>query len=195
MSVLFRRHLSHLGGAVLGLGIMGGLAGCSLHPVYAPNAFGNGPAGGPSIQSQLRQVAVPVLPDRSGQLLQQALESRLEAGELPDATRYNLSVSFNISQTALGIQGDSTTTYARFIATVPWSLTSQDDPTHKVLISSTAQAADSLNAFDNQPFGQELETSTVNQRLANAIADQIVISLAHYFTVTERKREAAKQPG
>jgi outer membrane lipopolysaccharide assembly protein LptE/RlpB len=95
----------------------------------------------------------------------------------------------------LGVQGDSTTTYVRFIATAPWSLSSQDDPNHKILISSTAQAADSLNAFDNQPFGQELETNTVYQRLAEALADQIVIRLAHYFTVTERKREQAQPPG
>ncbi len=194
MSVLHRRRLLHLGGAALGLGVMGGLAGCSLHPLYAPDAFGNGPQG-PSIQSQLRLVAVPVLPNRTGQLLQEALQSRLEGGEQPGLTRYNLSVSFNIAQVALGVQGDSTTTYVRFIATAPWSLSSQDDPNHKILISSTAQAADSLNAFDNQPFGQELETNTVYQRLAEALADQIVIRLAHYFTVTERKREQAQPPG
>ncbi|MCB8880834.1 hypothetical protein ACELLULO517_11365 [Acidisoma cellulosilytica] len=195
MSALFRRRLLHLGGALFGLGVMGGLTGCSLHPLYAPDAFGNGPTGGSSVQSQLRQIAVPVLGGRSGQQFQEALESRLEAGEMPSLTRYNLSVSLNVSQVGLGVQSDSTTTYVRFIASAPWSLTSQDDPGHKILISGNAQAADSLNSFDNQPFGQELETNTVNQRLADALADQIVIRLAHYFTVTERKREQEKQPG
>ena len=196
MSALLRRRLLHFGGVALALG---GLAGCSLHPVYAPNAFGNGPTGGASIQSQLREVAVPLLGQRSGQLLQEALQTRLYGGEQPSLTRYNLSVSFNISQVGLGVQGDSTTTYVRFIATAPWSLVSQDDPRHKILISGNAQAADGLNSFDNQPFGQELETNTVTQRTADAIADQITISLAHYFAVAERKREQqaalAKQPG
>jgi len=191
MSTLFRRRLLQFGGVALGLGALGGLAGCAPHPLYAPDAFGN-KAAGPSVQAQLRQVQVPLLSDRTGQLLREALEARLQAGEVPDATRYNLSVSFNIAQVGLGIQGDSTITYIRFIATAPWSLTAQDDPDHKVLISNTAQAADSLDTFDNQPFGQELETSVVNERLANAIADQIVVRLAHYFTTSARQIDQAK---
>jgi LPS-assembly lipoprotein len=194
MSTLYRRRLLHLGGAALGLGALGGLAGCSPHPLYAPNAFG-GNEEGASVQGQLRQVQVPLLPDRTGQVLRQALEARLQAGEEPSVTRYNLAVSFNVNQIGLGIQGDSTITYVRFVATAPWSLTSQDDPDHKILVSNTAQAADSLNAFDNQPFGQELETNVVNQRLADAIADQIVTRLAHYFTASGRALEQAKHAG
>lgn len=180
-----RRRLLSLGRAAL----IGGLTGCSPHPLYAPDAFGNSDPATQSIQSQLRQVQVALLPDRTGQLLRLALQSRLEGSETPDETRYNLAVSFNIAQVGLGIQNDSTITYIRFIATAPWSLSSQDDATHKILVSNTAQAADSLNTFDNEPFGQELETNTVNQRLADAIADQIVTRLAHYFTVSGRKLE------
>jgi len=186
---LLRRRLLGLGGAVLGTGLIGGLTGCSPHPLYAPDAFGNGDPQAVSVQAQLRQVQVALLPDRTGQLLRQALQSRLEAGEAPGYTRYNLAVSFNIAQIGLGIQNDSSITYIRFIATAPWSLTDQDSPTSQVLVSNTAQAADDLNTFDNAPFGQELETSTVEARLANAIADQIVVRLAHYFTVSGRKLE------
>jgi len=169
--------------------MIGGLTGCSPHPLYAPGAFGNSDTQAMSVQAQLREVQVALLPDRTGQLLRQALQSRLEAGATPDYTRYNLSVSFNIAQIGLGIQSDSTITYIRFIATAPWSLTEQDSPTNQILVSNTAQAADSINTFDNAPFGQELETNTVEARLADAIADQIVIRLAHYFTVSGRKLE------
>lgn len=192
MTQLPRRTFLTFGSAALGLGLAGGLAGCAPHPLYAPNAFGNAPAGVASVQAQLREVQVPLLPDREGQLLRQALQSRLDAGETQALTRYTLSVSININQVGLGIQGDSSITYVRFIATAPWSLTAQDDPDRRILMSNTAQATDSLNAFDNQPFGQELETNTVNQRLAEAIADQIVTRLAHYFTVSGRKLEEAK---
>lgn len=190
-----RRTLLTFGAKALGLGLAGGVAGCAPHPLYAPNAFGNAPAGSDSVLAQLRQVQVPLLPDREGQILRQALQDRLYGGETPVLSRYNLSVSIGINQIGLGIQGDSTITYVRFIATAPWSLTSQDDPDHKVLVSNTAQASDSLNAFDNQPFGQELETNVVNARLANAIADQIVTRLAHYFTASGRKLEAADHKG
>jgi LPS-assembly lipoprotein len=186
---ILRRRLLGLGCAALGTGLIGGLAGCSPHPLYAPDAFGNGDPQAVSVQAQLRQVQVALLPDRTGQLLRQALQSRLEAGETPQYARYNLAVSFNIAQIGLGIQNDSSITYIRFIATAPWSLTDQDSPTNQVLVSNTAQAADDLNTFDNAPFGQELETNTVDTRLANAIADQIVVRLAHYFTVSGRKLE------
>ncbi len=184
-----RRRLLSLGGAAVGAGLIGGLAGCSPHPLYAPDAFGNSDPAASSVQAQLRQVQVPLLSDRTGQLLRQALQSRLEGGEQPNETRYNLTVAFTINQIGIGIQGDSTITYIRFIATAPWSLTSQDDTTHKVLVSNTAQVADSLNTFDNQPFGQELETNVVEQRLANAVADEIVVRLAHYFTASGRALE------
>ena len=187
--LLHRRRLLGFGGAGLVAGVVGGLAGCSPHPLYAPNAFGNGGPQAMSVQAQLRQVQVALLPERTGQLLREALQSRLEAGETPDYTRYSLAVSFNIAEIGLGIQNDSSITYLRFIATAPWSLTEQDSPTNQILVSNTAQAADDLNTFDNAPFGQELETSTVDARLANAIADQIVIRLAHYFTVSGRKLE------
>jgi LPS-assembly lipoprotein len=187
--LLQRRRLLGLGSTALGAGIIGGLTGCSPHPLYAPGAFGNSDTQAMSVQAQLREVQVALLPDRTGQLLRQALQSRLEAGASPEYTRYNLSVSFNIAQIGLGIQSDSTITYIRFIATAPWSLTEQDSPTNQILVSNTAQAADSMNTFDNAPFGQELETNTVEARLADAIADQIVIRLAHYFTVSGRKLE------
>jgi LPS-assembly lipoprotein len=187
--LLHRRRLLTLGGAVLGTGLIGGLAGCSPHPLYAPNAFGNSDPQALSVQAQLRQVQVALLPDRTGQLLRQALQSRLEAGETPEYTRYSLSVSFNIAAIGLGIQSDSTITYIRFIATAPWSLTEQDSPTNQILVSNTEQVTDSMNTFENAPFGQELETNTVDARLADAIADQIVTRLAHYFTVSGRKLE------
>lgn len=195
MTAPTRRRLLAFGTKALGLGLAGGVVGCAPHPLYAPNAFGNAPKGAESVRAQLRQVQVPLLPDREGQILRQALESRLYLGETPTLSRYNLRVSIGINQVGLGIQGDSTITYVRFIATAPWSLVSQDDPDQKVLVSNVAQAADSLNAFDNQPFGQELETNTVDTRLANAIADEIVTRLAHYFTVSGRKLEAADRKG
>ena len=187
--LLNRRRLMGLGGAAIGAGILGELTGCSPHPLYAPNAFGNSDPQAVSVQAQLRQVQVALLPERTGQLLRQALQSRLEAGQTPEYSRYSLAVSFNIAQIGLGIQNDSSITYVRFIATAPWSLTEQDSPTNQVLVSNTAQAADDLNTFDNAPFGAELETNTVEARLADAIADQIVIRLAHYFTVSGRKLE------
>lgn len=195
MTAPTRRALLSFGAKAAGFGLAGGVVGCAPHPLYAPNAFGNAPKGSESVRAQLRQVQVPLLGDREGQILRQALQDRLYAGDTPGYSRYTLQVSIGINQVGLGVQGDSTITYVRFIATAPWSLVSQDDPDHKVLVSNIAQASDSLNAFDNQPFGQELETNVVNTRLAQSIADEIVTRLAHYFTVSGHALEEAKHSG
>jgi hypothetical protein len=38
-----------------------------------------------------------------------------------------------------------------------------------------------LNTFDEQYFAQQLETDTVNRRIAGAVADQITADLARWF--------------
>ena len=44
-----------------------------------------------------------------------------------------------------------------------------------------ARAVDGLNTFDQQYFAQDLETETVQRRIAEAVADQITAQLATYF--------------
>jgi LPS-assembly lipoprotein len=185
---LSRRRLLGFAGAALGTGLVGG---CSIHPLYAPNAFGTADKTDLTVQQQLRQVQVTLIPERDGQLLRLALQDQLQAGEDADFTRYTLRVNYSISSSGLGLLGDNTTTYARIIATATWFLTTQDTTSHNLLATNTAQAVDGLNEFDNQPFGMDLETEAIHKRLADAIAGQIVTRLAHYFTATGRANEQA----
>jgi LPS-assembly lipoprotein len=187
--LLRRRRFLGFASAALGTGVLGG---CSLHPLYAPNAFGNADPAELSVQQQLRQVQVALIPERDGQLLRLALQDRLEAGDQGAFSRYTLSLTYTISESGLGLLGDSTTTYARIVAVANWSLSTQDLVTQNILVTNTAQAVDGLNEFDNQPFAQSLEDSTVRKRLADAIADQIVTRLAHYFTTTGHALEQVK---
>jgi LPS-assembly lipoprotein len=168
------------------------LGGCSIHPLYAPNAFGTADATALTVQQQLRQVQVSLIPERDGQLLRLALQNRLDAGDQGTFSRYTLSMNYSISESGLGLLGDNTTTYARIVAVAKWSLSTQDLSTQNILVTNTAQAVDGLNQFDNQPFALTLETDTVHKRLAEAIADQIVARLAHYFTATGHAHEQAK---
>jgi LPS-assembly lipoprotein len=166
------------------------LAGCGIHPLYAPNAFGGDDANA-AVQQHLREVQVGFIPDRDGQLLRYALQDRLEAGQTAEITRYDLIIRYNISSIGLGLLNDNTTTYARIIAVAAWSLNAQDAD-RTVLTKSVSQAVDGLNSFDNQPFAQDLEVEVVHKRLANALADQITLRLAHYFTATGRAQEQGK---
>ncbi len=58
------------------LGLAGLLAGCGFRPVYAPAAGG---AAGPAAVG-LSEINVPVIPERFGQLIRQALQDRFERG-------------------------------------------------------------------------------------------------------------------
>jgi len=185
--LIHRRRFLGFASAALGTGV---LAGCSLHPLYAPNAFGNADKTDLAVQGQLRQVQVTLIPERDGQVLRLALQDRLDAGDDPGFSRYTLSTNYSITESGLGLLNDNTTTYTRIIATATWSLTTQDLDTPIVLVTNTAQAVDGMNQFDNQPFAQDLEDATVRKRLADAIADQIVTRLAHYFTATGHAHEA-----
>jgi LPS-assembly lipoprotein len=150
------------------------LPGCGFHPVYATSDSGDSQA-----QVGLGAVAVGLIPNRSGQLLRQALQARLdrESG-LPK--KYDLSIGFSISGESISIQQDTTATRVRVIGRAAWTLTTRD-ATRATVTSGNARSVDGLNTFDQQYFAQDLETETVQRRIAEALADQITLQLAAYF--------------
>jgi LPS-assembly lipoprotein len=120
------------------------------------------------------------MPERIGQLLRQELQARLDHGDGPAAKRFNLAVSFGIDQQGLGVQLDSIMTRVRFVGHAAWTLTTLSAPRATVATGS-ARAIDGLNTFDAQYFAQDLETETVNRRIAGAVAEQITEDLARWF--------------
>ncbi len=158
------------------------LSGCGFRPVYMRTASGR-----PGIaQRELAAVHVEILPDRPGQLLRQALQQRLERASTGVLPKYDLGVNYSIGGEGIGIQGDNSVTRVRLIARGAWTLRAQD-PARTALTSGTSRAIDGLNILDQQYFAADLEQETVQRRLADQIADQIVLQLAAYF----RKRTAA----
>jgi LPS-assembly lipoprotein len=149
------------------------LAGCGFTPVYAPVA-GGAPA------TSLGQVYVAVIPNRSGQELRQALQVRLEGSGAPAAKRYTLSVAYGISPEGIGIQSDSSTSFYRFKGRAAWQLLSAQ-PGVPPLVSGIATVQDSYSVIVNQYFYTDLMTSAVERRMADNLADQIVLRLAAYF--------------
>lgn len=156
-----------------GIACLGLLAGCGFHPVYAPRSASGG------AQRELAAIDVALLPDRSGQLLRQALQQRMDRGEgLPK--RYTLSVSFGIASDSIGIRQDSTTTRIREVGTATWSLKALD-PAQTQITNGTARALDGVNVIDQQYFAADLEAETTSRRIAESIADQITLQIAAYF--------------
>lgn len=155
---------------------MPGLGGCGFHPLYASNADGTaGPAA-----AGLAAINIGLIPERSGQLLRQALQERFERNGLAEARRYDLNVSFSVAGAAIAIQPDSSNAYNRLVGTASYQLIAQD-PNRTVLTTGTARAVDGLQVFDQQLFAMQLETEAVTQRVAQAVADEITQQLAAYF--------------
>ncbi len=161
--------------AMIGGPVLLALPGCGFHPLYG----GDGPEGGPA-RSGLELIAVAIIPERVGQLLRQALQARFDHGDAPAAKRFDLAVQFGIGNEGLSVQHDNTTTRLRFIGQASWTLTTRD-AARATVTSGSARAVDGLNLFDQQYFAQDLQTETVQRRIAEAVADQITSQLAMYF--------------
>jgi len=174
--MILRRSLLQLGGIGGALAAATALAGCGFRPLYARTE-----SGGPGIASrELAAVSVDIIPDRPGQLLRQALQDRFEGDGSGVARRYDLNVDYSIPGEGIAILPDSSVTRVRLIANANWTLRAQD-PNQTVLATGRARAMDGVNIIQNQYFAADLETEVAQQRLAQAIADQITLQLASYF--------------
>ncbi len=160
-----------IGRRALVLGLAGMTASCGFHAVY-----GEGQPG----QAALAAVYVDIIPNRSGQLLRQALQARLEgaSGDVPK--RYTLAVAFSEAVSGLDVQADNSTTRNRAVGNATWSLHSADSPAHQ-LAGGVVRSVDGYNIIDEQFFYQDLEEDATEHRLAQALADQIVLAMGIYF--------------
>jgi LPS-assembly lipoprotein len=152
------------------------LAGCGFHPVYAPRQDG---AAGPALQG-LSEVNVPVISERSGQLLRQALEDRFERAGAGNAKLYDLVVGYSVNAEAGGYQRDNSVTRLRMSGQATWSLVSLGAE-RKTLAHGLARAADGYNLLDLQYFAGDLANEAAQKRIAEAVADQLTLQLSAYF--------------
>jgi LPS-assembly lipoprotein len=157
-------------------GIAASLGGCGFHPVYAPQADGHDGF----VPEEMAAIEVPILPDRTGQLMRQALQQRLERFHIAAAKRYSLTVAYSISSEGIAIQPDDSTTFNRLIATGNWSLRTLDTAP-RVLASGISRAMNGYDNIVNQNFAADEQNEGQQRVLAGLLADQIMMQLAYYF--------------
>lgn len=158
------------------LGAAGGLAGCGFHPLYAPASGG---APGPAA-AELAAVYVPVMPERTGQLIRQALQQRFDGAGTGVAKRYQLDVSYNVAGEGVAVQRDNSTTRIRLVGTASWVLQTLSLE-RKALAQGSARVLDGFNILNQQYFAADLEGQSATLRVAQALADQITLKLGVYF--------------
>ncbi len=155
------------------------LAGCGFAPVYAPVSAGQQPA------ADLGLVYVAVIPDRPGQELRQALQVRLEGSGAPSAKDYTLAVSYSIASEGIGIDPDTDTTFVRYEGHAIWQLVGAA-PGTPPLATGTVNVQDGYSVVVNQYFFQSLDTDALYRRMADNVADQIVVRVAAYFHARDK---------
>jgi len=149
------------------------LPGCGFTPLY-------GESGNTSVAQQLDLINVANIPERTGQLLRMSLETQLHTAGAPTEELYSLSVSYSISNSAIGVQEDTSATRNRFSADASWVLTPIGNPAAP-LTHGQATTEDAENIIDQQYFAVTLENDTINQQLADQLAAQITTQIAAYF--------------
>ena len=166
------------------LGLALTLTGCGFQPVYMPTASGKaGPA-----QRGLASVNVPVIAERPGQILRQALQERL-GNDSGVPSEYDLTVSYSIAGEGIAIETSTLATRIRLTGTANWKLVGRDAK-RTALTSGTVRAIDGVNVFDSQYFASDLETEAKQKSIAENLATQIATQLAIWF-----RQHAAKQAG
>ena len=149
------------------------LPGCALQPLY-----GGGTSG--EVASTLRQVTVAPIPGRGGWLVYNKLREHLgEMGEGEAA--YRLEVELDDEIIGLGIRGDRAVTRERRTLRARYRLVAL--ATGQVLVDATAGSDAGIDVVSSE-YATVAAEQTAEERLAGAIADQIVARLAVYATRT-----------
>jgi LPS-assembly lipoprotein len=156
--------------------LSGALAGCGFRPLNGPPA-----AGEADIAPQLAAVRLGRSFGRNGQLLHQALDRRLAAGDRsgPPA-RYELLVSPSPAYEIQGYRRDGSPSRFRMVLTAPWTLQTLSVPPRPVA-NGVVRAVDSYNFIDNEFFASLVSSEAAERRLVEQVAEEVVLRLALAF--------------
>jgi LPS-assembly lipoprotein len=150
------------------------LPSCALHPLYA-----GGTSGG--VAATLRQVTVSPIPGRNGWLVFNKLRERL-GGSGEGNPAYRLEVELDDEIIGRGIRGDRAATRERRTLRARYRLVTI--PNGQVVLDATAGSDAGIDVVSSE-YATVAAEQTAAERLADAVADQIVARLALYATRTD----------
>lgn len=146
------------------------LGSCGFEPLYATGA------GSANVPTALRTVSVTPLQDRSGQLLQVALEQRLQNQDVPPD--YQLDIDMRLSTQFFGIRGDAAPTRQRVRMVATYRLLNLR--TDAEVFSDDALADSTIDIVDSE-YATFVAEEAATERNAQVVADRILSRLALYF--------------
>lgn len=152
------------------------LSACGLRPLY-------GGGSGAYTITQLEQVQVGPIDERSGWLLRNALVDRLPGGN-NEAGQYRLDVLIDDDITRFGIRGDAATTRERRTLRARFQLVSLENG--ETLLDATAGSDAGIDITSSE-YATVAAEQTAVERLSKEVADDIVARVALYFSRQEER--------
>lgn len=154
--------------ALLGAGLA--LGGCGFRPMYGAGGAGASAPG-------LSGVRVANIPERTGQMLRQALGRRLDPQGTGGTPRHELRVALAIENEPLGFRRDGAPSRIRATARADWRLVALGTPETEVA-SGREQVFDASNIPDGQFFAADMSRDAMERRLMEQLADRVVQRLS-----------------
>jgi LPS-assembly lipoprotein len=154
-----------------------GAGGCGFRPLYGGGSAGAG--GDDSIAAELAATRVALIPDRFGQLMRRGLQQRLGSGRDGQTARYELLVGPSFATEGLGVQRDGSATRVRYVATANWTLLRLEP--RETVANGFERAIEAFNIQPNQFFAADTSRDATERRLAESLAEEVVVRLAVQF--------------
>ncbi len=153
------------------LAMGGGLAACSLQPLYPGG--GNG-----AVARGLANVAVSPIPGRDGWLMREALAARMGSGA---NARYRLDVRLDDKLEGLGLLSNNTVGRERRTLRARYQLI--DVASGAILLDATAGSDAGINVVSSD-YATVAAEQTALENLSHTVADAIVAQVAARLNAT-----------
>jgi LPS-assembly lipoprotein len=164
--------------APLGLTIVGTLAGCGFHPLYAPR-------GPRDWDPDLAAINVVKINDRPGQVLASALREALNPAGVSVPKRWDLRTGLRVTRSDLGIQRNATATTSEITVYTTFQIV---DLTGKIVYSSTSSAVGDFDQLEDA-YATQVAADGARDRAIRQVADEMTLRLAIF--VRDQRAKAA----
>ena len=169
--------------ALLVMGLLAlGPVGCGFQPMYAKSQGQSSAA----MSTDLGNVYVAGIEDRSGQILRNDLVQRLNPLGEPSRRLYTLKVKLTATQEQLAESNDGKATLGRYFVNVSFALYGAN--AEQVLYSSTARSVVSYRLLGAR-YGSTAVERDAEERALSDVAEDIRTQLATYFASPSTARK------
>ena len=153
---------------------LGFLAACGFTPLYGQNGV-----DGKGVTAQFNDIQISNIPDRSGQILRNALIDRFYTHGRPVDATYTLNIpSIKETVTDLDITKNSDATRAQLI--LETSLILLDNQSGKAVLKRNLHAITSYNILQSQ-FTTRISEQSARENALQDLARQVEMQLGLYF--------------